>query len=91
MSWSVRLIKPVTPAKGKPIVTISDARAYILALPAAEQETEVVQATAEAILMAAQGRGPVFTAQAGIAQMVHGPIQIGEAATGKQRHWRSRR
>lgn len=85
MSWSVRLVKPIIPAKGGPIVTLSDARDYILKLPRAEQQTPIVQATAEAILMAAEGRGPVFTAQAGVSQMVHGPVQM--VSTGKKTHW----
>ena len=85
MSWSARLVKPIVPANGKPIVTLSDARSYILTLPKLDQESEIVQATAEAILMAAEDRGPILTAQAGVAQIVHGPIKM--VSTGKKSHW----
>lgn len=54
MSWSTRLLRPVVPAKGKPIVTLSDARAYILALPKRQQETDYFEPALEAIMMAAR-------------------------------------
>ncbi len=73
MSWKTELIRPIVPPKGKPIITLSDARDYILKLPKSRHDDPIVLAGTEAVLMAAEGRGPIFTAQAGVAQIVHGP------------------
>lgn len=75
MSWETKLVRPVVPLSGKPIVTLSDARAYILGLPAAEKSSEHLEAALEAILMAANGTGPIFTAQSAVAHIVHGPVK----------------
>lgn len=76
MSWRTKLIRPVVPAKGKPIVTLSDARAYILKLPKARQDEPIVQAGTRAVLMAANGTGPMLSAQSGVAHIVHGPVKL---------------
>lgn len=73
MSWSKRLERPVVPENGKPIVTLSDARAYALKLPRERQLDPHVQAGVEAIMMAANGTAPIHLAQAGVAHIVHGP------------------
>jgi hypothetical protein len=53
MAWSDRLIRPVVPPGGKPIVTLSDARAYLLALPESRHNDPIIAAAIEAIMMAA--------------------------------------
>ena len=76
MSWSKRLERPVVPPDGKPIVTLSDARAYVLKLPKDRQNDPIVQAGVEAIMMAAENRGPMLLAQSGVAHIVHGPVKL---------------
>jgi hypothetical protein len=76
MTWSSKLIRPIVPPNGKPIVTLSDARAYILKLPEERQNDPLVQAGTEAILMAANGTGPMLSAQSGVAHLVHGPVKL---------------
>lgn len=73
MSWSKRLIQPVVPPKGKSIVTLSDARAYVLTLPKSKQEAPHVQAGIAALLHAANGEVCEFVAQVAVAHIVHGP------------------
>ena len=73
MSWSMRLIRPVVPSNGKPIVTLSDARAYALALPKSEQDAPHVQAGISVLLLAADGHVPDLVAQSAVAHIVHGP------------------
>lgn len=53
MAWSDRLIRPVVPPDGRPIVTLSDARAYILALPKSRHHEPIVATAIEAVLMVA--------------------------------------
>jgi len=70
MRWDARLIRPIQVEEGDLIVTLSDAREYLLKLPKNRQNDPTVQATVEALLMAAEGRGRIYTAQAGVAQVV---------------------
>jgi hypothetical protein len=64
-------------AQGKPIRTLADARAYILALPKKRQKDEDVQAACEALLMAAEHPAAILHANIGIGRVVHGkPEQI---------------
>lgn len=76
MSWNAKLERDVEVPGGKPLKTLADARAYIMKLPKHEQQARYVQDCIEALLMAAEGRGPVFTAHAGVVRMVHGPIKL---------------
>jgi hypothetical protein len=79
MPWSAELIRPIVPPKGKPIKTLADARAYILALPRKRQHDEDVQAACEALLMAAEHPAAILHANIGIGRVVHGklePIEI---------------
>lgn len=73
MSWDMPLIRPVVPPKGKPIVTLSDARAYAIALPKSQQDAPHVQAGISVLLLAADGKVCEFVAQSAVAYIVHGP------------------
>lgn len=73
MSWETRLIRPVVPAKGKPIVTLSDARAYVLTLSRAEQGKAHVIAGVKVLMLAADKQVCDFVAQTAVAHIVHGP------------------
>lgn len=68
--WNKPLDRPI----GK-VVTLLDAYNLLLKLPKAKQAEPMVQAAAEALLMAAEGRGPMHTAQAAAAYAVNGPRQ----------------
>lgn len=90
MAWSDRLIRPVVPPDGRPIVTLSDARAYILALPKSRHNEPLVNDAIEVIMMAAEGRGPMLLAQSAVAHVVHGPPQPTPAEK-RSRPWRRAR
>lgn len=81
MPWSARLIRPVVPHDGKPIVTLSDARAYLLALPKSRHHEPIVATAIEAVLMVAEGRGPMLLAQSAMAHVVHGSAKPTPAGT----------
>lgn len=65
------------PTKGRPIVTLADARKYLLAIPEAEH-TAAVETATEAVTMAAEGRGPLLRAQVGMTQLIYGPSSTSE-------------
>ena len=58
MSWSRPFDEPIHPPKGKKLVTLKDAAAYILALPKSKQLSPEWQAAGEAVIMAAEDRDP---------------------------------
>ena len=76
MSWSASLSKIIVPPKGPPIKTLADARDFLLKLPKSRQKEAIVQAAVEAVLMAADGRGPILHATAGIGTVVNGPFSM---------------
>ncbi len=84
--WSRRFDVPVNLPNGKQIVTLSDARKYLLAIPKAKQDA-AVEAAVEAVLMAAEGRGPTMHANAGVARVVYGPRPPPEPRPSKKRPW----
>jgi hypothetical protein len=59
MSWSRRFVDPI-PTKGKPLVTLQDAAQFILKLSKAEQSKPHSLAAAEAVILAAEDRGPLM-------------------------------
>jgi len=72
MGWSAPLAKEFVPPNGKPIKTLADARDFLLKLPKSRHKEDDVQAAIEAVLMAAEGRGPILHATAGIGTVIHG-------------------
>lgn len=84
--WSRRLGVPINLPGGKQIVTLDDARKYLLAIPKAKHD-KAVEAAVEAVLMAAEGRGPVMHANVGVGRVVYGPKPPPEPRPSKQRPW----
>jgi hypothetical protein len=63
---------PIVPPKGKKLAALKAAAAYIMALPEAKQQSPEWQAVAEALLVAAEDRGPLMHAHVG---MMLGPAR----------------
>ena len=61
------------PQKGQPIRTLDKAREYPLSLPKAKHKDDDAQAAIEVVLMAAEGRGPILRATAGIGLVFERP------------------
>lgn len=83
MPWNSRFVKPIVPAKGRPIATLKDALDYISALPPSEQSA-ITQEIAEAVEMAARGSGPLRVTEACMVRLVHGPVAIAEETPAEQ-------
>jgi hypothetical protein len=56
--WKRRFDEPIPTPKGKPLVTLKDAAAYIVALPKKEAGTAEWQAAIEALMLVATSGGP---------------------------------
>jgi hypothetical protein len=65
MSWSRRFDDPIPLPDGRSLKTLRDAGNYIIALGKARAGPEW-QAAAEAVLMAAEGAGPLLHARIGV-------------------------
>jgi hypothetical protein len=56
--WSREFEDPIHLPRGRQLLILKDAAAYIMKLPKAEQNLEAWQAATEALIMAAEGRVP---------------------------------
>ena len=74
MPWSRPFDYPIKPPKGRPIVTLKDAAAYIMKLPQSAQQSPEWQAAGEAVIMAAEDREPLMHAHVGMMPALHGAI-----------------
>jgi hypothetical protein len=64
--WEREFDDPIPLPKGRALETLDDARAYILRLKKADQDSQPWQTAAEALLMASEGRGPIMHARIGM-------------------------
>jgi hypothetical protein len=88
--WSRPFDDPIKPPKGRPIVTLKHVAAYILRLPKSAQQSPEWQAAGEAVIMAAEDRGPLMHARVGMMLALHGAKPIPEARPSKT-HWGPRK
>lgn len=58
--------------KGQPIRALGEARDYLLSLPKSKHKDDDAQAAIKVVLMAAEGRGPILHATAGIGLVLNG-------------------
>jgi hypothetical protein len=56
---------PIPLPRGRPLVTLKNAADYVMKLPKAEQKIKAWQTETEALIMAAEGRGPLMHARVG--------------------------
>ena len=66
MPWSPAFKNPIALPDGRKLVTLLDAGEYIDALPRKETQSDHWQAAVEALLMAAEDRGPLLHARVGV-------------------------
>jgi hypothetical protein len=91
VDWSRPFDDPIQLPKGKKLVTLKDAAAYILALPKSKQQSPEWQAAGEAVIMAAEDRGPLMHAHVAMMLALHGAKPIPEYDSSKEKHWGRRK
>jgi hypothetical protein len=64
--WKGPFEDPIPLPRGRQLVTLKDAADYIMKLPKVEQNLAEWQAATEALIMAAEGRGPLLHARVGM-------------------------
>jgi hypothetical protein len=73
--WKRPFEDPIPLPRGRQLVTLKDAAAYIMKLPKAEQHLEEWQAATEALLMAAEDRGPLMHARIGVLRALNRNVE----------------
>ena len=72
MSWSRRFDEPIPVPKGKPLVTLKDAIAWLAKeIPQSEHLMKEVQAAAHCVTAAAENGGPMMFARMGMMQAIN--------------------
>jgi hypothetical protein len=69
--WSREFYDPITPPKGKPLVTLRDAANYILKLPKAERELPEWQTAAKVLMLIGERGGDPMMAHIGMMRALH--------------------
>jgi hypothetical protein len=87
LPWSDRFEDPISLADGRELVSLSDARAYILKLKKADQDSEAWQTAIEALLMAAEGTGPMMHARIGVLRALNRNIERMVNSSRKDTRW----
>jgi hypothetical protein len=88
--WARRFDNPILLTGGRELPTLRDAGDYITSLPKAEQDLEEWQAAVEALLMAAEGRGPVMHSRIGVLHALNRNIER-VFTDRKDLHWGKRK
>ena len=80
-----------TPARGRQLVTLEDAAKYIQKLPKAEQQLDEWQTAIEALIMAAESRGPLMHARIGVLRALNRHVVRTFNPDRKDTHWEKRK
>jgi hypothetical protein len=86
LSWSTRFDDPIPR-----MTTLQDAADYILQLPKAEQKLPEWEAATEALIMAAEGRGPLLHARVGVLRASNRNVERVFNSDRKDMHWGKRK
>jgi hypothetical protein len=87
---SRRFEDPIPLPDGRKMLTLKEAAGYIRKLPKGEQHLEEWQAATEALIMAAEDRGPLMHARIGVPRALNRNIER-TLTDRKEMHWRRRR
>ena len=89
--WQRRFDDPIPLRRGRQLVTLQDAADYILKLPKAEQNLKEWQAATEALIMAAENRGPLLHARVGMLRALNRDVEQVFNPDRKNHHWGKRK
>ena len=86
-----RFEDPIPLPRGRQLVMLQDAAGFIMKLPKAEQKLEEWQTATEALIMAAEGRGPLLHARVGVMQALNRHVERVFDPSRKDHHWGKRK
>jgi hypothetical protein len=91
MAWSRPFDDPITLPDGRQLVTLLDAGNYITELPKADQQLDEWQTAVEALMMVAEGRGPLMHARIGMLRALNRHVERVFNPDRKDTHWGKRK
>jgi hypothetical protein len=89
--WSREFEDPIDLPRGRQITTLKEAADYIMKLPKAEHDAPEWQAATEALIMAAEGRGPLMHARVGVLRALNRHVVREFNPDRKDTHWGKRK
>jgi hypothetical protein len=89
--WKRLFEDPVTLPNGRKLVTLLDAGNYIAGLPRKEHESDPWQAAIEALIMAAEDRGPLLHARVGMLRALNRRVEKEFNPDRKDHRWGRRK
>jgi len=75
MPWPRAFEDPITLPDGRTLSTLRDAASYLMALPGKTRQSDEWQAAIEALLMAAENRGPLMHARIGMLRALNRNVE----------------
>jgi hypothetical protein len=90
MSWDTLLPTPIPVPGGKSLVTLRDAGMLIQKLPKAKADEPAWQAAIEALMLAAEERGPLMHAEIGLRKALFPTERVVDPKR-KDPHWGRRK
>jgi hypothetical protein len=91
MPWSRAFDDPIPLADGRTLRTLRDAASYIMARPGKSRQSDEWQAAIEALLMAAEDRGPLMHARIGMLRALNRNGVREFDSSRKDTHWGRRK
>ena len=76
---------------GRELMTVRDAADYMMKLPKAEQNLDAWQTAVEALIMAAEDRGPLMHARIGVLRALNRNVERIFDPSRKDTHWEKRK
>jgi hypothetical protein len=89
--WKRPFDDPIPLPRRRQLVTLKDAADYIMKLPKAEQKLQEWQAATEALIMAAEDRGPLMHAHIGMLRALNRHVERVFNPSRKNPHWGRRK
>ena len=89
--WQRQFEDPIPLPRGRQLVTLKDAADFITRLPKAEHESVTWRAAIEALIMAAEGRGPLMHARIGVMRALNRHVERAFNPDRKNPHWGKRK
>lgn len=90
MSWDTRLPAPIPVPGSEPLVTLRDAGMLIQKLPKSQADLPAWRTATEALMLAAEERGPLMHAEVGLRKALH-PRDPVDDPKRKDPHWGRRK
>jgi hypothetical protein len=90
MPWSRRFEDPIPLPGGTTLRTLRDAASLVMALPGKTRQSDEWQAAIEALLVAAEDRGPLMHARIGMLRALNRNIER-TLTDRKEMHWGRRK